>query len=215
MKRIFMLAMLFLFACELSEAQVTVSNIAIKNQSFELPVNLHGVVTDPPNCGTYEGDGNGIPGWIEQHIVGGSGGGIARWTCQSVPDGSQAAYLGYGMRMVQDLGVQAQAGIYTLKFYVANWFLYYPGPYVATIWVGGLDIPNNGVRYSNQICTTTGFALYEFEPVTLTCLMPSFIAPTNNGFGWQNFNNGDLVISFDGNGWPVLFDNVSLTFTPN
>lgn len=186
-------------------------DIAIQNRSFETPIDLPEIVTDPAGCGNYVHD---IPGWIAEPLppIAG-GGGVVRWTCGPLPDGSMAAFLGYGMRMVQDLHIPAQPGVYTLTFYVGNWFGPYTGPYAADLWVGGVDIPNQGTRFANPICHTSGYALYEFTPITLVCPMPGYIAP-NNGFNWLNFNNGDLLISIDGTGWTVLVDKVSLQFVP-
>ncbi len=196
-------------------------NVPIQNPSFE---QVSAPLPASTPCGKWGWDGqgyDGIPNWSPDsfHITG--------WqfssktevfqpnnpkTCDYIApphDGSTVAYAGYGGSFSQDTGVKASSvqagpvdGIYTLKFFVANYFAVYPGYYEADISIG-----------TQELCSTDGWATQYFTEVTLVCPAPRYIV-FNNEFGFNSSAN--LVISFSAaTGWPLLFDDVSLTFTPN
>ena len=138
--------------------------------------------------------------------------------------GTPVAYAGYGGTFSQDLGISPRTvqkpspgwpygteGVYVLTFSVANYFPSYPGYYSAEIDFG-----------TQELCEASGWGTYHFSQVTLTCPCSNYIvlAKALPGGGPVQGSN-DLVIHFtvnDGSangGWPVLFEDVSLTFTPN
>lgn len=167
-------------------------SIPIQNPSFELPTTL----PDQNSCG--QSTWRDIPGWTFTQSSGGSFGVIA-WTCQAPPDGKQVASLG-NSSMFQDLKVAPQIGIYVLKFYVANWFYSYIGGYSASITEG-----------TKTVCATSGWAVGDFTQVTAVCPVSGYIA--NNDRFWSS--PGNLVLHFSNSeGWPIIVDNISLTFTP-
>jgi len=127
------------------------------------------------------------------------------------------ALAGYGSWFSQDLGVSPSAiqalpnkphyhteGVYALKFSVANYFPNYPGYYEAKISFG-----------TQELCETTGWGMRTFTQVTLTCPSPGYLIvdkalPAGGAVqGQQN-----LTITFSAAGWTLLFDDVSLEFTP-
>lgn len=166
--------------------------IPIQNHSFEAPVNL----TTTNSCGQSS---THVPNWtIQQQPSGGSG--TIAWTCEIPPDGKQVLYLANATAS-QDLGIPLKDGgyNYTLRFWVADWFYWYPGKYKASFMTG-----------VTELCSTDGYAIGDFAEITLTCPVPYYISHYN-GF---SFPPGNIVVSFSASGWPVLFDNVSLTFTP-
>jgi len=109
------------------------------------------------------------------------------------PDGSMVAVAGYGATFFQDIAIPARpGGIYTLKFFVANYFYWYPGQYIASVTLDSF--------YEKPLCSASGHALGDFTEITLLC--PVRDQPATN-----------LRISFAGNRWSSMFDNASLTFT--
>lgn len=129
---------------------------------------------------------------------------------------SGRAIAGYGSWLSQDLGVspahlQALAnhnyhaeGVYALKFSVANYFPNYPGYYEAKISFG-----------TQELCETTGWGTRNFTQVTLVCPSPGYLIVDKalpGGGPVQGQQN--LAITFSAQGWTLLFDDVSLEFTP-
>lgn len=163
--------------------------VPIQNPSFE----EHGTPTTSDgfqHCGQVYYN---IPGW---HF---SAGGVTQVatpkTCDiaTPPDGSSVANAGWGSTISQDVGPALHGdGVYTLKFYVADYFYWYMGTYKASLFLGPYEI-----------CSTSGYAMGDFTQVTLVC--PD-----------QRLGAGRLKIVFAGtNGFPVVFDDVSpLLFTP-
>jgi len=204
-----------------------VVTIPIQNASFEVPATFH---LDP-------GDGHYcnyvswlIPGWQNS-----SGAGLAQansplpsgcwpWTA---PDGKTVAYVGYGSSFSQDTGVRpfdlqgdpshpgqfgyAVDGTYTLKFWVTNNFGVYPGPFEATVAFVGKP-------GTQKICQKYGWAAQPFQEITVICPSPRYLVVDQ----WLDIPgappadpDAHIVISFEGDGWTVLLDKVSLTFTVN
>ena len=138
--------------------------------------------------------------------------------------GMPVGYAGYGGSFSQTLGVTPQTiqapspgwtyateGVYVLKFSVANFYANYPGYYTAEIDFG-----------TQELCETSGWGTIYFNQVTLTCPGSNYIVFAKAlPEGGPVQGSSDLVIHFTVNtgagngGWPVLFKNVSLTFTPN
>lgn len=186
MKRLFILAAIFLQAQPVS--------IPIQNPSFEAPANL------PNNnqCGSY----TLTPplGWQFSRTDSGSDSGVVQWTCETLPEGRMTAFLNHGT-LSQDLGVPPQFGTYAMKFFVANWFYAYPAKYSASLSIG-----------TNPVCSTSGYALGDFTEVTLVCPVSNYISVYHR----LGFSPGNLFVSVSasGPGWPLLFDDISLTFVP-
>lgn len=163
--------------------------IPIQNPSFELPTNL----PDSNSCGqsTYQN----IPGWTFTQPSGTAYGVIA-WTCGPIPDGKQVAFL-IGSSMSQDLGILPQAGTYTLRVSIANWFYFYEGGYTISLTIKG-----------KPVCTVSGYALGDFTEYPLVCTIDGHIAIDHN-----NFPAGNLGITVSNSiEWPILIDKFSLTF---
>lgn len=109
--------------------------------------------------------------------------------------------------IASDLQAVSRNGVYTLKFSVQNYFTVYPGYYEAKISLG----------QNHELCSTDGWATQNFTQVTLVCPSPGYIVfdqwPDDSPFD----PNAHLVVSFSNNSvayWPLMFDNVSLSFTP-
>jgi hypothetical protein len=177
-----------LFLAVGAKAQVA---IPIQNSSFESPVTF----SETLDCGQYVP--GLIPGWNFTQAAGG-GGGIATWTCDPfVEDGTQVAFLQQAT-ISQDTGLALSSYVYTLKFFVASRFYWYPGTYKASILMG-----------VTELCPTSGYAQGDWAEITLTCAVPYYISHYN-GFG---FPPGNLSISISStSGWGVLVDKVSLTY---
>jgi hypothetical protein len=131
------------------------------------------------------------------------------------PDGVTVAYAGIDGRFHQTLSTTpsdlqefrpgyAKDGIYTLKFSVANFFNVYPGYYEAKISFG-----------AQELCEASGWGTRDFRQVVLACPSPGYFVvdqqlPYGPAQGHEN-----LVITFHVVGWTLMFDKVSLNFTPN
>ena len=181
--------------------------IPIQNPSFELPSRIL-LTTD--TCGLDE---RGIvQDWqlaVEPNS-GGTGGVLQPDSCSipTPPDGKTVAFL-QAATITQDLGVSASEvqagpwdGVYVMKFSVYNYYHGYPGYYEARILLG-----------ENELCSTDGWGLKTWTTISLSCPAPDYIVFAQ----WPNGNtfdpNAHLVISLSSDGWPVMFDAVSLTFT--
>jgi len=132
-------------------------------------------------------------------------------------DGVTVAYAGYGGTFSQDLGVKpsdleavSRDGIFVMNFSVANYFTVYPGYYEAKLSIG-----------AQELCSTDGWATWHTTAVTFVCPSPGYLVYDKifpDGFAGGPApadHNAHLKISFVGYGWTVMFDDVSLTFTPN
>jgi hapalindole biogenesis HpiC1 cyclase-like protein len=179
--------------------------IPVQNYSFES--------TPPLTAGQCGPIGGTAPGWTF-----GSDSGVFQPTnpnpCSGVPlplpDGKKVAYAGNGGAFSQDLGVKASSlqavsdVVYNLKFSVANYFGGYPGYYEAKISLG-----------THELCSTDGWGTQKWAQVTLVCPSPHYLVFYRWPDGTAFDLNDHLSISFSGTGWILLFDNVSLTFSPN
>ena len=137
------------------------------------------------------------------------------------PNGQQVAYAGYGSTFYQDTVIKASdlqavypsEGVYTLQFSVVGYFHSYPAGYYEAKLLLGTDP-------GHELCETAGWGTQSWRKVTLTCPSPKYLVfqrwPNNvPGIDYATFDpNAHLVISFTGQGWPMLFDDVSLTFEP-
>jgi hypothetical protein len=128
-------------------------------------------------------------------------------------------YAGYGGTFYQVLTTTpaqmqeykpgyATAGIYELKFSVANYFQSYPGYYTAEVDFG-----------TQELCETSGWGMPSFTEIILDCPAPSYIIVDNalasNGVSSPVQGQSPIAIHFTVGGWTLLFNNVSLTFTPS
>lgn len=196
------------------EVQPTV--VPIENSSFEpaSPLTPPGYPSD--QCGIRSST---VPGWTF-----GAGSGVIQLfnpnPCGIAlpPDGATVAIAGYGSRFSQNLGISplivqkpspgwkyVTEGNYTLNFSVANYFHNYPGYYTAEIDFG-----------TQELCEASGWGTGNFSRVTLTCPGPGYLVIDKslpNGGPVQGSQN--FVVKFSVNGWTLLFDNMSFTFTPN
>lgn len=126
-------------------------------------------------------------------------------------------YAGYGGAFSQTLAINpltvqkpspgwqyVTEGVYVLKFSVANYFPNYPGYYEAKISFG-----------TQELCDTSGWGTRTFTEVTLACPSPGYlIVDKALPAGGPAQGSSDLAITFSAPGWTVLFDKVSLEFTP-
>jgi len=201
-------------------------NILIQNSSFETPATFH-LDTGGGSCANVSWS---IPGWQNS-----AGSGIAQpntpfpsgcwpWT---VPDGKTVAYVGSGGVISQDLGVRpldyqadpahpgqsgyAIDGTYTLKVSITNYFGVYPGPFEAR-----LDFV--GKPGTQNLCHPYFWVAQPFQEITAVCPSPRYLVVDQ----WLDIPgappadpDAHIVLSFEGDGWPVLLDNVSLSFKAN
>lgn len=134
---------------------------------------------------------------------------------------SNMLYAGYGGTFSQTLSMtpkQVQEfypgyfhdGMYMLGFSVANWFPSYPGYYTVEIDFG-----------TQELCESSGWGTSTFSQVTISCPGSSYIVADKSLPGGGKVQGAQpFVIRFtvnDGSangGWPLLFQNVTLTFTP-
>jgi len=213
------LTLLFLLSFSQGGGSQTVT-VPVHNPSFE----IHAPFTYGDQCGV-KGGWAGVPvsGWQF------SNGASAFQPTQPnpcgirafpLPDGSTVALAGAytGTSTIsQDTGVKASDfftmygdGVYTMTFYVANYFNVYPGFYQAKLLIE-----------EHELCATEGWGTPNWTQITLVCPAPSYSIvdqwvppdPTPE----PSELNYHLIISFAAVGphaWPVLFDDISLTFTP-
>jgi len=214
-----LLLLLLLAIPTVTQAQSTPVTVNIQNASFE------DVSFSPPGGMEECGLANRyvIPGWTFHHDELGSGGGVLRPASPPLPgcwpltaqDGQNVAFAGGGESFSQDTGVKPSElqvhkdGFYKMKFWVANYFGAYPGYFEGKI----LLVGSTGTQ---ELCSTDGWAMLHWAEVTLTCPSPYYLiydqllipgSPPADP-------NAHLAIVFSATGWTVLFDNVSLTFTP-
>jgi|SRR6266850_8248020 len=185
--------------------------VLVQNPSFEPASTLPGYPAD--SCGLR---GPTVQGWNL-----GSGSGVFQPanpnSCGIAlpPDGSTVALAGYGSTFSQVLSTTPselqqlrpgyyKEGVYTLKFYVANYFPSYPGYYEAKISFG-----------TQELCDTSGWGTRTFTQITLVCPGPSYLVANKSlPDGGPAQGSSNLAITFSALGWTVLFDDVSLEFTP-
>jgi hypothetical protein len=211
MKRL--LILFLLFALPVISTQQTIV-VSVQNPSFEPTSTLPGYPADP--CGVR---GSTISGWQFS-----SGSGVFQPTNPNScgialpPDGVTVAYAGNGGTFSQDLGISPSMvqkpspgwqyvteGTYVLKFSVANYFPSYPGYYAAKVSFG-----------TQELCETSGWGTQAFTQITLVCPAPGYLVIDQalpDGGPVQGFSN--LAITFSAPYWTVLFDKVSLEFTPD
>lgn len=148
-----------------------------------------------------------------------------------LPDGTMAVGAGYGSSFSRDLGIspaQIQTlpvggcctkGIYQMNFSVVNGEPGYPGYYTAEVYFG-----------TQELCEASGWgmgaflwngAYGSFYRNSFTCHSPAYLiwAKSLPGGGTAQ-GQSNLFVKFtvnDGSfngGWPLVFKDVSLTFTP-
>lgn len=175
--------------------------IPIQNPSFE---QITVPLTSMSPCGPVERDVDNIPSWkfVVAPGSGGAGGLLQPNGADVVdvcnvplaPDGKTIAFA-QNTTISQTVQLPAQpVGVYVLKFWVANYFYWYAGRYTVSL---GLTTVSDG-----PLCSNSGHPVGDFTQMTLTCPVRDYPAATMT-----------VSLSSDNN-WPTLFDNVSLTFTP-
>lgn len=205
-------AILFLFlvgSIGLCAQQPISVSVPIQNHSFEPLSALEGYPSGP--CGV---SGRTLPGW---QFSSNSGVFQPNGSCGIAPppDGKTVAYAGYGGAFSQTLTTTPASlqeykpgysidGVYVLKFSVANYFPVYPGYYEVKVSFG-----------AQELCDASGWGTRNFAQISLVCPSPDYfiidqaLQPDGPAQGASN-----LKITFTGSGWLVLFDDVSLSFTP-
>lgn len=135
---------------------------------------------------------------------------------QVLPDGNILA--GYGGTFTQDTHYKASDlqrlpngeygnGLYVMTFSAKNYLFSYPGYYEAKLSLG-----------DHELCKAEGWGIGPWAKATLVCPTSNYLVE----YGWPvgQFTTADLnahiLISFSGNGWPLLFQgkSISLTFMP-
>lgn len=229
-KIIFIIIIGLVIACS-SMGQSPVLFIPIVDPDFEAQTITGYVqtITDPAGCGTDE---QGLMyGWTLIDLMQGPGRGVAHWTCDDGAPPSNVAFL-QGAAMVQVLTEVARPGVYVLQFDIANWFYPYPGNWNARLYQASPD-PNgsvvdvNGNRWTLSpapFCNESSWAMGDMKRITMTCpLSPYLIYNGRDSLSVGGQVKGNIAIYFQNftdpalgghGGWPILIDNVSLTFTP-
>jgi hypothetical protein len=200
MKTLVFLCALSLFAVPAQQTPQPVV-VPIENPSFEqftAPL----AYADP--CGLEERTVADIPAWTFTVVPGSGGaGGLLQPNGESLaarpcnipfaPDGGTVAFA-QNTTISQSVQVPQQpSGLYTLKFFVASYFYWYPGEYTASL--------SLSTFYESPLCSISGHPVGDFKQIVLTCPVRDKLP-------------GTMTVSLFGKGWPVLFDDVSLTFTP-
>lgn len=225
---IFIALLLF---CSSTLSQLPMLSIPITNADFEAPLIAGGsfqAITDPAGCGVaFNGQ---IAGWMLTPVQGGAGGGgVAHWTCDDGMPNSNVAFLSGG-KIEQLTAEKARQGIYVLQFDVKDWFYSYSGDWNAALYTGITDTTGNMTLSQAPFCSESSWSLGDMKRITVVCpLSGGFINPGNvNPDGSLSIAGqiaGNVVIHFQNGGanpalgghagWPILIDNVSLTFTPS
>jgi hypothetical protein len=184
------------------------NTLSIQNPSFEQ-------VSGSPHATSCGAEYYPVPGWSGQiHALQLSNPNPC-YIAVPPPDGQTVGYAGYGGSFSQTLmATPAQfqdfvhggpaEGVYTLTFWVANYFPHYPGQYDVEVSFG-----------TQQLCESYGWGTGAFTKVTMICPASQHLVSGNSepGGGPAQGSN-PFVITFTVNGWILLFDNVSMTFTP-
>ena len=133
---------------------------------------------------------------------------------------NQTFELGYGATNSQPLSVspvQLQAvpgqsfqfieGTYTLNFTVKNHFAAYPGYWTAQIDFG-----------TQELCSMDGWGTAAVKQITMACPGPGYIVADQalpGGGPVQGAQPLTVNFSVPTGDWPIFFDKVALTFTPD
>lgn len=138
------------------------------------------------------------------------------------PDGSWILLVA-SSTISQDTGIKPSSlessasgadGDFMMTFLVANEFTVYPGYYEAAIIFGTID-PVTHIVSGHELCSIDGWAKWQFKEVSLPCSFPGYLLGNWPDGSGKADPNAHIIISLSHiKGWPVLFDNVSLTFTP-
>lgn len=198
--------MILSIALSLAQAAAQPITIPIQNPSFESPVSMQ----YQKDCGafTYETP----PGWTS------STGTVAvvvpasPRTCDfsNPPDGKQFALIANGS-LSQDLGdvytilphdAHGEVnGVYAGHFLVGDYFYWYPGQFSASLTLKCGPANKFCAQGTTKVlCPVAGWGMGDFTDVTFTC-------PSQRQYG-------ELILTLGSTGYQMLFDNVSLTFTP-
>lgn len=218
MRNLLVLSLLLFLGCTVVPQVPQPIAISIQNPSFE----DHGAVLYPWFCGgSITLAGAPFPGWdsYSARVLAPASPRLSSCDFSNPPDGKQMAMIQLGY-ISQDLGdIRAilphdvntgeTNGVLRLRFSVANYFYWYRGHYSASLLLTQSDA-------HVTLCSTSGWGLGDFTEVTLTC-------PEQRAFG-------HLIIKFESNSdqtfvpdfpgvpatlnYQMLFDDVSLTFTP-
>jgi hypothetical protein len=212
MKRAAILFLLLAGSIGLCAQQPVSVSVPIQSHSFEPLSALEGYPSGP--CGV---SGRTLPGW---QFSPNSGVFQPNGSCGIAPppDGKTVAYAGYGGTFSQTLTTTPASlqeykpgysidGVYVLKFSVANYFPVYPGYYEAKVSFG-----------TQELCDTSGWGARTFTQIAVVCPSPGYLVINHTlpeSGPVQGTNNFVISFSTPVTGWTLLFDDVSLSFTPN
>lgn len=217
--------MILAIAILLAQAVAQPVNVPIQNPSFEQLPNA--AVTHGP-C--FDSIRAVPPSWVETYRDPIWGGVEVRKplvpnSCLTPmpPDGSWIVMVasstisqdtGVKPSDLQQPGVGGATGLYLPTIWVTNSDTVYPGYYEVAITFGTID-PVTHVVKGHEFCSFDGWATQHFTKIPYTCPSPDYLLgdwPDGSG---KADPNAHIIISLSHvKGWPLLFDNVSLTFTP-
>lgn len=187
----------------LAQAAPQPVTVVIKNPSFEDAIQVQ--YQKPCGAFTYE-----VPQWT----ISGTAAALVPASPRACdfsnpPDGKQFVIIQNGS-ISQDLGDISAIlphdangevnGVYTLHFFVANYFYWYPGKYSVSLSLRGPD---------QVLCKTSGWGMGDFQDAALVC-------PSQRKYGHLilTLSSGSATGEPYGNGYENLFDKISLSFTP-
>lgn len=230
-----------LIGCGTVIAQAPQVSVPIVNGDFEnVTFTNPGPVNDPAGCGTGQNFDH-VQGWNFVHLAPGSGGGVVHWTCDNGLPPSNMADLCCGHGMWQVTSEKARQGSYRLSVDIANWFYVYPGDWKVELFQVApvTSCPSGGRCYTDgdsgqlylfspaPFCSASGWNVGDARRKTIPCEMPGYFLQTTSPdpltVGGQNpggyiaifFTNGIPNPALGGHAeWPILIDNVTLSFTP-
>lgn len=179
--------LLFSLCAICTSAQTT--NIPIQNPSFE----QYGSTTQGP-CGLQAAR---VPGWNTSFGTGILVPDLTLCHLSASPDGKAVLVVNPGYSISQDLPAPSTQprGTYLLRFFVGNYDYQYAGEYTVSLYLSTWTRPD-------PLCSVSGWAIGEFVQILLTCSL-------------RDWPPGSLKIVFAAEYEPLLFDKVSLTFTPS
>lgn len=212
-----MIATIFLLAAQIMQP----TNVPIQNPSFE---RLPNAVIEIDPC--FDSMDAVPPGWVRTFtdpIWGGTR--IIKPLISNsclipvAPDGSWVLFVA-SSTVSQDLGITPASlqgngdGDYLLTFWVANRDTVYPGYYEVAIIYGTIDPVTHTVN-GHELCSVDGWAKWHFKQISMPCGAPHYLLGNWPDGSGKADPNAHLIISLSHvKGWPLLFDNVRLNFTP-
>lgn len=195
-------------------AQSPQISVSIVDPDFEVQsLDGAGPIIDPAGCGI--GEWGHVAGWSITPLIPGAAAGVVHWTCDDGASSSNVAFL-QGVAIDQVLTEVPSFGVYVLQFDVANWYYSYSGDWKAELYQGNSPAP---------FCSASGWAMGDMKRQTVTCTLPGgFTDGSNDSMSSYGQGTGNIRIHIQNGvpnpalgghaGWPILLDNISLTFTP-